>query len=323
MRYLGLRFLQSIFVLLGVSLLSFIFLELAPGNFFDEIRLNPQISGATVASLKKQYGMDQPLPVRYFRWLDSAAKGKLGFSFAYNAPVAPLLWARARNTLLLTGSATLFAWLVALPLGILSAARRHSWISHACELFTSALLATPDLLLALGLLFLAVHFRWFHAGGMFSRESAGEGTWARSKDLAAHLVLPVAVLVLGSLPILLRHTRAAVLEVLDSPYVRAARGHGISPWRILFRHSLPAAINPLVSLFGFSLGSLLSASLLTEVVMSWPGLGPLLLEAVLARDIYVVIGAVVFSTVFLVFGTLLADFLLFAADPRIRTEGVA
>jgi peptide/nickel transport system permease protein len=158
---------------------------------------------------------------------------------------------------------------------------------------------------------------------MFSRESAGEGTWALSKDLAAHLVLPVAVLVLGSLPILLRHTRAAVLEVLDSPYVRAARGHGISPWRILFRHALPAAINPLVSLFGFSLGSLLSASLLTEVVMSWPGLGPLLLEAVLARDIYVVIGAVVFSTVFLVFGTLLADFLLFAADPRIRTEGVA
>jgi peptide/nickel transport system permease protein len=140
---------------------------------------------------------------------------------------------------------------------------------------------------------------------------------------AVHLVLPVAVLVLGSLPILLRHTRAAVLEVLDSPYVRAARGHGISPWRILFRHALPAAINPLVSLFGFSLGSLLSASLLTEVVMSWPGLGPLLLEAVLARDIYVVIGAVVLSTIFLVFGTLLADFLLFAADPRIRTEGVA
>ena len=176
MRYLGHRFLQSIFVLLGVSLLSFTFVEFAPGSFFDEIRLNPQISGETVANLKRQYGMDQPLPVRYFRWLDSAAKGKLGFSFAYNAPVAPLLWARARNTLLLTGSATLLAWLVALPLGILSAARRHGWISHACELFTSALLATPDLLLALGLLFLAVHFHWLPVGGMLSRESVGEGS---------------------------------------------------------------------------------------------------------------------------------------------------
>lgn len=300
-----------------------LFLELAPGNFFDEIRLNPQISSATVANLRKQYGMDQALPVRYFRWLGSAAKGELGFSFAYNAPVAPLLWARARNTLLLTGTATLLAWLISLPLGILSAARRHGWISHACSLFTSALLATPDLLLALGFLFLAVHTHWFHAGGMLSRESAGQGTWIRSKDLAAHLVLPVAVLVLGSLPVLLRHTRAAMLEVLDSPYVCAARAHGISRWRILFRHALPAAINPLVSLSGFSLGSLLSASLLTEVVMSWPGLGPLLLEAVLARDIYVVIGAVVFSTLFLVFGTLLADILLFAADPRIRAEGLA
>ena len=322
MRYLGLRFLQSIFVLLGVSLLSFIFLELAPGDFFDEIRLNPQISGATVTNLRKQYGLDQPLPRRYVRWVNSAARGQLGFSFAYNAPVAPLLWARSRNTLLLTGSATILAWLIALPLGILSAARRHGWINHLCALLTSTLLATPDLLLALGFLFLAVHFHWFHAGGMFSREGAAEGTWAQSKDLAAHLVLPVAVLVLGSLPILLRHTRAAMLEVLDSAYVRAARGHGISRWRILFRHALPAAINPLVSLFGFSLGSLLSASLLTEVVMSWPGLGPLLLEAVLARDIYVVIGAVVFSTLFLVLGTLVADVLLFAADPRIRTTGI-
>jgi len=323
MRYLGLRLLQSVFVLLGVSLLSFVFVELAPGNFFDEIRLNPRISSSTVTNLRKQYGMDQPLPARYFRWLESAAKGELGFSFAYNAPVGPLLWARARNTLLLTGSATLLAWLIALPLGILSAARPRGWINQASELFTTALLAVPDLLLALGLLFLAVHFHWFHAGGMFSRESAGQGSWVLSKDLAAHMVLPVTVLVLGSLPILLRHTRAAMLEVLDSPYVRASRALGISRRRILFRHALPAAINPLVSLFGFSLGSLLSASLLTEVVMSWPGLGPLLLEAVLARDIYVVIGAVLFSTLFLVFGTLLADVLLFAADPRIRTEGLA
>lgn len=323
MRYLGLRFLQSMFVLFGVSLLSFIFLELAPGNFFDEMRLNPRISSSTVTNLRKQYGMDRPLPVRYVRWLESAAKGDLGFSFAYNAPVGPLLWTRARNTLLLTGSATLLGWLIGLPLGILSAARQRGWIAHLCEIFTTGLLATPDLLLALGLLFLAVHFHWFHAGGMFSRESPGRDLWARSKDLAAHMFLPATVLALGSLPILFRHTRAAMLDVLDSPYVRASRALGIPRWRILFRHALPAAINPLISLSGFSLGSLLSASLLTEVVMSWPGLGPLLLEAVLARDIYVVIGAVLSSALFLVFGTLFADALLFAADPRIRSGGLA
>src|SRR5271156_1150 len=117
MRYLGHRVLQSLLLLFGVSLLSFAFVEFAPGNFFDEIRLNPQISSESLASLQRQYGMGQSLPVRYFRWLNSVAKGEFGFSFAYNSPVAPLLWSRARNTLLLTVSATLLAWLVALPWG--------------------------------------------------------------------------------------------------------------------------------------------------------------------------------------------------------------
>jgi peptide/nickel transport system permease protein len=136
------------------------------------------------------------------------------------------------------------------------------------------------------------------------------------------MVLPVGVLVLGTLPILVRHVRAAMLDVLDSPFIRAAVGHGIPKYRILFFHALPAAINPLVSLFGFSLAALLSGSLLTEVILSWPGLGPLLLEAVLARDIYVVVGAVTFSALFLVAGTAVGDILLFASDPRIRTEAL-
>jgi peptide/nickel transport system permease protein len=134
---------------------------------------------------------------------------------------------------------------------------------------------------------------------------------------------PVIVLVLGSQPVLLRQIRASVLDVLDMPSIRAVEAHGISRLRILLRHALPAAGAPLISLFGFSLGSLLSASLLIEVVMNWPGLGPLLLEAILARDVYVVIAAVMFSALFLVGGMLIADMLLFFVDPRIRTEGLA
>jgi peptide/nickel transport system permease protein len=320
MRYFGHRVLQSFFLLFGVSLLSFAFVELAPGSFFDEMKLNPQISPETIANLRRQYGIDQTLPVRYFRWLNSAAKGELGFSFAYNAPVAPLLWSRARNTLLLTGSATLLAWLLALPFGILSAAKRRGWIDRAGGLVMSVLLATPDLLLALGLLLFALRTRWLPTGGMLSLESTDQGEWQQLKNLSAHLVGPVLALVLGSLPLLTRHIRSAMIEALDSPYVRAARAHGIPRRRIVLRHALPVAVNPLVSLFGLSLGSLLSASLLTEVVMSWPGLGPLLLEAILSRDLYVVIGAVMFASLFLVCGTLLGDVLLFAADPRIRTE---
>jgi peptide/nickel transport system permease protein len=146
--------------------------------------------------------------------------------------------------------------------------------------------------------------------------------WEKARDLAAHLFLPALVLALGSLPVLLRHVRTAMLEILDAPPIRAARAHGIPRHRILFRHALPLAINPIVSLFGLSLASLLSISLLTEVIMSWPGLGPLLLEAVLARDVYVVIGATMFSTLFLVMGTAVADILLYTSDSRIHPKGL-
>ena len=322
MRYLAVRVLQGVFLLLGVSLLSFAFLEAAPGDFFQEMRLNPQISPSAVARLRAQYGMDRPFPVRYGRWLVSAVRGDFGFSFAYGSPVAPLLLVRARNTLVLTGTAMLLSWGLALSLGVFCAAWPRRWLDRACLLMSATLLAIPELLLGLCLLALGVRTGWFPAGGMVSSSFEDLNRWKQAGDLLWHLALPLVALVLGSWAVLFRHVRGALLEVLDSPFIRAARGHGISLRRILFRHALPAAINPLISLFGFSLATLLSVSLLTEVIMSWPGLGPLLLEAVLARDVYMVIGAVTFSTLLLLAGTGLADILLFAADPRIRSEAL-
>jgi peptide/nickel transport system permease protein len=140
------------------------------------------------------------------------------------------------------------------------------------------------------------------------------------RDVTVHLVLPVTVLVAAALPVLLRHVRSAVAEALEAPFVRAAEGYGISRMRLLYRYALPAAGHSLIVLFGFSLGTLLSGSLLVEVVMSWPGLGPFLLEAILARDLYVVIGGVLLSTLFLVAGNFVADVLLYWVDPRIRAE---
>ena len=322
MKYLVLRIFQSSCLLVGVSLLSFIFIELSPGDFFDEMKLNPQISSETLVQLRRQYGMDQPFAVRYIHWLKSVAHGELGFSFAYNAPVAPLLRSRARNTLLLAGSATLMAWLIALPWGILSAEKHGKWFDSGSSLLTSILLATPDVLLALGLLLFAVRTRFLPTGGMMSLAAENRGRWTETKDISIHLLGPVIVLALISLPTLLRHIRAAMIEALASPCVRAARAHGIGRSRILLRHAFPVAMNPLISLFGLSLGSLLSASLLIEVVMSWPGLGPLLLESILARDVYVIIGVVMFASFTLVSGMLLGDVLLIGADPRIRTEGL-
>ena len=323
MRYVLGRILQSALLLLGVSLLSFAFLEIAPGDFFEEVRLNPQISQETVAKLRTQYGLDGSLPSRYWRWLKSAGRGEFGFSFAYGTPAAPLLWMRARNTLLLTSISTLVAWMVAIPLGVFSASRPNGIFSRLTALGTSSLLATPDLLLALLALSAAVRTGWFRVGGMAAVSGGELSSWAHTVDVVHHLVLPASVLVSGSLPVLLRHTTSAMKEALATPFVAAARAHGIAPSRVLFRHALPAALNPLASLFGASVASLLSMSLLVEVVWSWPGLGPLLLEATMDRDIYVVIGAVMLSTLLLVIGMLVGDVLLCAVDPRIRAERLA
>jgi peptide/nickel transport system permease protein len=284
------------------------------------MRLNPQIAAATLNGLRAQYGLDRPMPERYLRWANSVVHGNLGFSFAYNSPVAPLLWPRARNTLLLTASATCIAWLIALPLGVWSAERRGRLPDRALAWTTAGLMVVPDLALALGLLALVARSGWLPTGGMSSTSLDGLPFHRKLLDIVLHMLLPVTVLVASALPLLLRHIRSAVAEVLEAPFLRVAEGHGIGRFRLLYRYALSAAANPLITLFGFSIGALLSGSLLVEVVMSWPGLGPFLLEAILARDLYVVIGGVLLSTVFLVAGNFLADVLLYWADPRIRIE---
>jgi peptide/nickel transport system permease protein len=312
------RFLHALGLLLAVSLLTFLLLSLAPGNFYDELRLNPQISPATVETLKAKYGMDRPWPIRYLRWLGSAGRGEFGYSLSYNCPVGAVLWVRARNTLILTTLATLLAWTVALPWGALEALFRGGWIDRAGALATAFLLAIPDVLLGLLLLLFATRTGVLPVGGMSSSISSSASLASLGKDLGIHLILPVIGLVLGLLPILVRHVRSAMIQVLGTSYIRAAKGYGIKPFRLLYRHALPAALNSLISLLGFSLGALLSMSLLMEVIMSWPGLGPLLLEALLARDLYVVMAGVLLSSVFLLAGNLIADLLLYWSDPRIR-----
>lgn len=313
------RMLHSFLLLVGVSVLSFVLLCAAPGNFFDELRLNPQISPATVAALKAEYGIDQPWPARYVRWLGSIVHGEFGYSLSYRCAVGSLLWPRARNTLLLTTISLLFAWLLAVPWGIVEAVKPESWMSRLSRWTSSTLLGIPELVLGLFLLLFAARTGWFPTGGMFSSKLAdGSAEW-KVGDLARHLILPVAALVLGSAPIFARYVRSAVAEALRAPFIEHLRGQGIPAPRRIYRHALPVAANSLISLFGFSLGGLLSASLLIEVILSWPGLGPLVLEALLARDVYVVMAVVVMSSVFLVLGNLVADLLLYWNDPRIRT----
>ena len=319
MRYLARRFVRAIVLLLGVSVLCFLFTEMAPGSFFDEMRVNPQISPDTIARLRAQYGLDQPLIVRYGHWMKSLLHADLCYSIAYNTPVAPLLWSRAQNTLLLTITAMLLTWLISIPLGMWAAARRGGLLDRSITVVSSLLIALPEVVIALALLALATRWRFAPVGGMVSSGFEELSRAAKVRDLISHLQLPVLILVLCESAIIVRHVRASILEVLGATYVQAARGLGISRRRLLFRHVLPVAANPAISLFGFSLAGLLSGSLLVEVICGWPGLGPLVLDATLARDLYVVIGGIMFSALFMIGGNLIADILLIASDPRIRT----
>ena len=320
MRFLTRRLLHAALLLLVVSFFSFALLQMAPGDYFDSLRMNPQISEQTVEAIRAHHGLDRPLPVRYALWLRDLSRWELGYSLASNTPVAPLVAVRARNTLVLSGVATVLAWLMALPLGVWSGAKRGRWMDRTASVATSTMLTIPDLLLFLALLLLAVRTNWFPTGGMISLSSDSGSFWASCMDVAFHLVLPASGLALAMLPVLLRHVRTAMIEVLNSPFIRAGRGHGIPRARLLFRYALPAASNPLISLLGFSVATMLSTSMIAEIVLSWPGLGTLMVESIFARDQYVVVAIVLLSSVFLLAGNLMADLLLVASDPRIRTE---
>jgi peptide/nickel transport system permease protein len=319
MNYLGHRLIRAALLLVGVSALCFLFTEMAPGSFFDEMRLNPQISPETVSALRSRYGLDQGLVVRYGRWVKSAVRADFGYSIAYNVPVAALLWDRAKNTLLLTATATLLSWLLSLPLGVWTAARRGRLPDKTLTLTSSLLISVPEVVIAVALLAIAVRWRLLPVGGiaLLGHEELSFG--ARVQDVGRHMLLPVIILALAESAIIVRHVRSSVIEVLGAPFVQAARSFGVGPTRLLFRHVLPVAASPAISLFGFSLAGLLSGSLLVEVICGWPGLGPLILDATLSRDFYLVIGGIMFSALFMLGGTLIADIMLLASDPRIRT----
>jgi peptide/nickel transport system permease protein len=320
MRFLVLRALHSLLLLVCASVLSFALVKLAPGDYFESMRVNPEISYEAIAALRSQYGLNKPSAALYLQWVRSAWKGDWGFSFAYNSPAAHIIWPRARNTLLLAACATLLAWTIALSAGILGAARHRKWADLLASGTIALLLATPELVLALVLLLIAVRTGYLPAGGMMSPEYRETGSWVAIRNLIRHLFLPVVCLAAGLLPLLLSHVRASVAEALQSPFVTAARSFGIPFRRVVFRYALPAALNPLISLFGLSVGLLISSSLLVEAVFSWPGLGQLMLQAIADRDVFLIVDSAMLSAGFLVAGNFLADLLLYVSDPRIRAE---
>jgi peptide/nickel transport system permease protein len=307
-------------LLLGVSLLSFLLMSLAPGDFFTALSQNPQISPETIARLKAQFHLDQPWYVQYFYWLKSVLYGDFGYSMAYKIPATSLIVGRLWNTFLLSFLALIIAWGIAIPLGIWAAVKKDSWIDRACSLIAFVGLSVPDVLLSLLALWFAAATGWFPVGGaqsaLYDFMSPAQQFW----DRAHHLILPAIVLAASDLAGIMRRMRSCLLDTLRAEYVTAARARGLGEGWVIYKHALRNAINPLLTIFGYSLAALLSGAFIVENIMAWPGLGRLTMEAFFAKDSYLVVDCVVMATGLLVIGNFIADLLLAGSDPRIRLK---
>ena len=313
------RFLQTLPVLLGVSALTFLLMQLAPGDFVTMVGQNPGVDAATLESMRHRFGLDQPWWVQYLLYLRNLVFHlDFGESLTRHQPVFRVLREALGNTLLLATASALVTWGLAIPLGVWSAASRGRAADRLIGVAAAFTLAVPELLSGLFLLLLAAHTGWFPVGGMRSAGWDSMTPATRALDLARHLVLPA--LVVGAVPLAsrLRQMRASMLDVLGLDYITAARARGVPERRLVFRHALRNALNPMISLFGLTLGALVSGSFVAEIVFSWPGLGRVTVEALLAEDPYLVMGALLMSTMVLSAGNLVGDVLLHLADPRLR-----
>jgi peptide/nickel transport system permease protein len=304
------RFVQSLVVLFLVSVLAFALLAAAGGDALDALPQSTSLSSEALARLRNQYGLDQPLTLRYGRWLAGTLRGDFGHSLYFQTPVANLLWPRLLRTLALGGTALLFAWTFSLSLGLLAARHADSWLDHGCEGLVLLASATPRILLALLALVLAVRTGWFEIGGAL--EGFGPSAFCR------RLLAPALVLSVPLIAVFLAQTREAVKSALDTDYVRAARAKGLSEHTLLLRHALRPALNPLLTVFGYSLGGVLSGAVIVEQVLGWPGLGELSVLAVRSRDVPLLLGVVLVTSGAVLAGNFLADLLLRLNDPRLR-----
>jgi peptide/nickel transport system permease protein len=297
------RLWQGLLTLLAVSALTFALLAAAGGDALNGLREDSRMSAATLENLRRVYGLDKPLPARYAQWLADAARGRLGDSFYFNAPVTQILLPRLSRTAWLAFVAMLLAALTALSLGALAARRPGGWLDKVCEALILLVSSTPRLVLAL--LVLAWAARW----GLFT--VGGEGAWRQVWWPALVLAAPLAA-------VFLAQARDGLKAALQEDFARVARAKGLPENKIILRHALRPALNPLITIFGYSLGNLLSGSVIVESVLGWPGLGSLSVAAARSRDVPLLLGVVLVTSALIVAGNFLADLLLRLNDPRLR-----
>lgn len=316
-RYLWRRLLISIPVLIGISLGTYVLVDLAPGDPVTAM-INPETAASLgpdwVAAQRHQLGLDRPLPVRYVTWLDQIAHGNLGYSTQDRQPVAPKIRERLGPTTRLMGAAILISLIIALPVGVLSALKQYSLIDYLVTILGFAAIAVPSFFLGLaGIYIFSVKLGWLPAANM-STIGRPSGLF----DEIRHLVLPASVLGLAEAAALIRYTRSSMLEVIHQDYVTVARAKGLRERVVIYRHALRNALIPLVTVVALRLPILVGGTVIIETIFAWPGMGQLAISAVLARDFPVVMAINLITATMIVASNLLADVLYVVIDPRIK-----
>jgi len=316
--YIIRRLLFLIPLLLIMSFIGFVAINFAPGNYFDTLRQNPQVSEETIKLYEQKYHLNQNVFIQYFYWLANIAKFDFGYSFAYKIPVVKILKMRMFNTFILALSVLLFSWLIALPLGIYCAVNQYKLGDRFFSFLSFIGLSIPNFFFALLLLYLASITGILPSGGMHSLGYEQLPALARFWDLLKHLAIPTIVIGTSAIAGLQRLMRGNMLEVLCSQYITTARAKGLPENRVIYVHAVRNAINPMVTIFGGTLSGLLSGAALTEIICSWPGLGSLMLEAVMKQDLFLFAGDLLMIGFLLIIGYIIADILLAWVDPRIQ-----
>jgi peptide/nickel transport system permease protein len=320
--YLFKRLLQMFPILVGMTFVSFVVMKLAPGDFFTRLEMDPAVSKETVEKLRHMYGFDRGLLVQYLHWLLNALKFDFGYSFAYHKPVIELIGERLLNTLQLTVSSFLLSWLIAVPLGLIAGVFSGKLLDRLITLFSLLGISVPNFFLAFILMYLASKTGLLPIGGAVSQNYEELTLASKLLDRLHHMLLPLAVLVFGSMAGLLRLVRNTILDELSKDYVKIAIAKGLPYRTVLFKHAFRNAMNPFLTLVGFDIASLLSGSALVEIITAWPGMGRLMFDAVMSQDLFLVMGSLYIGGIMLMVGNLVADLLLAINDPRIREREV-
>jgi peptide/nickel transport system permease protein len=325
--YLARRLLLAVLTTWAVSVLAYVVIQLPPGDYITSYIAQMSASGSFVSqqeaeALRQQYGLDKPIWVQYIRWMGMVVRGKFGMALEWGRPVSEVIGDRLWLTMAVSGAAILLTWVLALPIGIYSAVRQYSVGDYVATFIGFIGLAVPSFMLALVLMYLGFTLFNMNIGGLFSDEMA-QARWSMAKvwDLIKHLPLPAVILGLAGTAQLIRIMRANLLDELRKPYVVTARARGLSEWRVILKYPVRVALNPFASTVGYLLPYVVSGSIIVSLVLSLPTVGPLLLRALVAQDMFLAGTIVLLLGVMTVVGTLISDLLLMWIDPRIRLEG--